>query len=302
MESNLINWKKVTIRPSKLKARARMKKDSLHFLCCPICHSDLTLTTQEVLHDEVTSGFLKCQACNRRYKIENGILDFALPELLNKQDRRWMLEYDRMARSYDIIMSYLAPLSSTGIELFQRYLWAKQLQIRKGAHVLDVSTGTGRNLPFILKQIGSNGKLAAMDISRGVLAYAKMKIEKRGWENVELERANASYLPYKTGIFDAVIHVGGVNTFGEKRRALHEMVRVAKQNAKIVIVDEGLAPEKQKTFLGKFLLKTNALYACKPPTKLLPKNIKNLKVTWKIIPSWIFPTSWPFYNMDFQKA
>lgn len=279
-----------------------MKKDSLQFLCCPICYSDFILTKQEVLHDKVTSGFLKCQACNKLYKIENGIPNFLLLDSLNKRDRKWMLEYDRMARSYDIIMCYLAPFFSTGLEPFERYLWVKQLHVKKGARVLDVSTGTGRNLPFILRQIGSNGKLVAMDISKGCLAYAKMKIEKRGWENVELQRANASYLPYKTDIFDAVIHVGGINTFGEKRRALHEMVRVAKQNAKIIIVDEGLSPEKQKTFLGKFLLRTNALYACEPPTKLLPENVKNLKVTWKIIPSWLFPTSWPFYNMSLQKA
>lgn len=293
---------KVTVKQSRLKVRASMKRDSLQFLCCPICQNDLILTKQEVLHDEVTSGLLKCQACNKAYKIKNGIPDFLLPEFLNKRDRKWMLEYDRMARSYDIIMCYLAPLFSTGLEPFERSLWAKQLQVKKGAHVLDVSTGTGRNLPFILRQIGSDGKLLATDISEGCLAYAKMKIEKRGWKNVELQRANASYLPYKTCTFDAVIHVGGINTFGEKRKALHEMVRVAKQNAKIIVIDEGLAPEKQKTFLGKFLLRTNALYACKPPTKLLPKNVKNLRVAWKIIPSWLLPTSWPFYNMDFQKA
>lgn len=284
------------------QARASMKKESLQFLCCPLCHSDLILTTQEVQQDDVTTGSLKCKACDLIYKIENGIPDFLLPKLLNERDRKWMLEYDRMARSYDIIMFYLAPFFSTGLEPFERYRWAKQLQVRKGAHVLDVSTGTGRNLSFILRQIGPNGKLFAMDISKGVLAYAKMKLEKKRWENVELQRANASYLPYKTGSFDAVMHVGGVNTFGEKKRALHEMIRVAKQNAKIVIVDEGLAPEKQETFLGKFLLRTNALFACKPPKKLLPRNVKNLKVTWKVIPSWLLPTSWPFYYMDFQKG
>ena len=80
--------------------------------------------------------------------------------------------------------------------------------------VLDVSTGTGRNLPFIASKIGKGGRLFAIDISRGVLDYARRKV-KQGW-NVEFQRANASYLPYKTGIFDAVMHVGGINTFGEK--------------------------------------------------------------------------------------
>ena len=134
-----------------------------------------------------------------------------------------------------------------------------------------------------------------MDISKGMLTYAKTKMHRRQWENIELSQANAAYLPYKDGIFDAVMHVGGINTFGDKKRALQEMVRVAKPKAKIVIVDEGLAPAKEKTFMGKFLLKMNALYRCKPPTQLLPKNIENLKVKWKMDPFW------PHYNMEFSK-
>jgi ubiquinone/menaquinone biosynthesis C-methylase UbiE len=141
-----------------------------------------------------------------------------------------------------------------------------------------------------------------MDISNGMLAYAKMKIDRKGWKNIELQRANASLLPYKENSFDAVIHVGGVNTFGDRAKALNEMVRVAKPNARIVIVDEGLSPHDQKTFLGKFLIKTNALYRCEPPTMLLPSNVKDVTVKWRIIYSALVNTSWPFYILEFEKA
>jgi ubiquinone/menaquinone biosynthesis C-methylase UbiE len=279
-----------------------MKKDLLRFLCCPICHDDLKLTAPDTSDDVVSSGILECDLCNKAYKIRNGIPDFLLPEMLNEQDKKWMFAYDRMALSYDIIMSYLAPSFSIGLEPFERRSWVKRLQIGKGARVLDISTGTGRNLPFINSQIGSQGKLVAMDISNGMLAYAKMKIDRKKWKNVELQRANASYLPYKENSFDAVIHVGGINTFGDKRKALSEMVRVTKHNSKIVIVDEGLQSEKQETFFGKFLIKTNALYRSKPPTLLLPKNVKNLRVSWGIIYSALINTSWPFYIAEFEKA
>lgn len=128
-----------------------------------------------------------------------------------------------------------------------------------------------------------------------------MKTRRKRWKNVELQRANASYLPYKNGTFNGVLHVGGINTFGERRRALCEMVRVAKPNARIVIVDEGLAPGEEKSLVGKLLLNMNALYACKPPTELLPENIKHLQVRWKIICNRFLPI-WPFYNMEFQKC
>jgi len=279
-----------------------MRRESLQFLCCPLCHGDLRLIVGRASSDVFLSGSLECDSCPRTYRIENGIPDFLLSETLNEKDKRWMLAYDRMSLSYDIIMSYFAPFFSVGQEPFERCTWVKRLRVVKGARVLDVSTGTGRNLPFINRQVGPQGRLVAMDISNGMLAHAKMKMDKRGLKNVELQRANASLLPYKENSFDAVIHVGGVNTFGDKAKALDEMVRVAKPKARIVIVDEGLSPHDQKTLFGKFLIRTNALYRCEPPTMLLPRNVRNIIVKWKIVYSTLVNTSWPFYILEFEKA
>ena len=95
-------------------------------------------------------------------------------------------------------------------------------------------------------------------------------------------------------LFDAVLHFGGINTFGEKERAIAEMVRVAKPGAKIVIGDEGLAPGKEKTWFGRRLLKMNTLFANKPPVDLLPENVEDFNLRW----------IWrgTFYVMDFRKG
>ena len=279
-----------------------MRKESLQFLCCPICHCDLRLIVHETSNDVLLSGSLECDSCRRTYRMENGIPDFLLPETMNEKDKKGMLTYDRMALSYDIIMSYLAPLSSIGQEPFERSVWVKRLRLGEGARVLDVSTGTGRNIPFINRQVGPRGRVVGMDISKGMLARARMKMDRKRLKNIELQRANASLLPYKENSFDAVIHVGGVNTFGDRANALNEMVRVAKPKARIVIVDEGLSPHDQKTFLGKFLITTNALYKSEPPTMLLPKNVRNPTVKWKIVYSTLINTSWPFYILEFEKA
>jgi ubiquinone/menaquinone biosynthesis C-methylase UbiE len=270
-------------------------------MCCPLCHGQLVLYVERTKGEEVSSALLQCSVCKKQYRVRSGIPDFVLPELLNETDRKWMRRYDRMARSYELMMGTLIPLFSIGSEPLERRRWVSQLDVRRGNRVLDVSTGTGRNLSLIVKVVGSKGRVSAIDISDGVLSYAQMKINRKKWKNVELQRANASYLPFKNDTFDAVLHVGGINTFGEKERALREMVRVAKPNAKIVVVDEGLAPGEEKSVIGKFLLKTNALYACKPPTELLPRNIKNVQVRWKIISSRFLPV-WPFYNMEFRKC
>lgn len=251
---------------------------------------------------EIISGILKCHACKREYEIDDGIPDFLLPEFLADEDERCMHEYDKMARDYDLTMSFLVPIFSLGLELLEKRSWVRSLQIKRGDRVLDVSTGTGRNISLIVREIGPNGRLVGMDISKGVLNYARMKAKRGRWMNVELHRANASYLPYKDSTFDAVMHVGGINTFGEKRRALHDMVRVAKPNAKIVIVDEGIAKGKEDTFVGGFLLRMNRLYWSKPPTKLLPKRIQNLRVNWGMLKLLGVVPVWPFYIMEFRRS
>ena len=278
-----------------------LKKDATQFLCCPVCHGELALETEMISGDEVVSGFLECNKCRIDYKIHDEIPDFVLPDLMNRTDEKWMRAYDGMARSYDLMMGIIIPFFSLGSEPFERRTWVNQLRAKPGDHVLDISTGTGRNLQLLAKKVGQNGRISAMDISNGALSYAKAKTRKGKPKNVDLQRANASYLPYKNNTFDAIIHVGGINTFGDKKKALEEMIRVAKPGGWMVIVDEGLAPSEQNSFVGKFLLKTNGLYACKPPTELLPKKVAGLQVRWKIIANRFLPI-WPFYNMEFQKS
>ena len=62
-----------------------------------------------------------------------------------------------------------------------------------------------------------------------------------------LIRGNASHLPLKDSYFDAVFHVGGINTFEEKELAIREMFGVARMEVKIIIVDEGLDPKLHNT-------------------------------------------------------
>ena len=45
-------------------------------------------------------------------------------------------------------------------------------------------------------------------------------------------------MPFRAEVFDCVFHVGGINFFSDKTRAIEEMIRVARPGTKIVIVDE----------------------------------------------------------------
>jgi len=146
--------------------------------------------------------------------------------------------------------------------------------------------------------VGENGLVVGVDISISMLRYAR-KIAKR-YQNVVLIRANASHLPLKDSYFDAVFHVGGINTFEEKELAIREMFRVARMGAKIVIVDEGLDPKLRNTKRGQKLLKQNALYSSLPPVNETKKYSNYLHVEWGILLNkWL--AFWPYYLVEARK-
>jgi ubiquinone/menaquinone biosynthesis C-methylase UbiE len=105
-----------------------------------------------------------------------------------------------------------------------------------GGRLLEVSIGTGGNLPFLV-ETGCVGEIYGLDISTGQLARCQGLVAKHGWP-VDLFLGKAEALPFKTGSFDSVLHIGGINFFSGKKQAIGEMIRVARPGTRIVIADE----------------------------------------------------------------
>jgi len=275
-----------------------MKLEIVEYLRCPACKGELKLKADRHTGAKVLSGQLLCQECNRGYEIADGLsnLVYPEPEKLPQIDAQFLKQYERIAASYDRTIRLMALLLGIWEPRARRRDLIAPLELEPGDCVLEVGAGTGSNMAIIAKRIGKDGKdgkLFALDLSPGMLAAAREKLRKRRIE-AEFVLGNGAYLPYKDDTFDAVLHFGGINTFGEKERAIAEMVRVAKPGAKIVIGDEGLAPGKEKTWFGRRLLKMNTLFANKPPVDLLPENVEDFNLRW----------IWrgTFYVMDFRKG
>jgi len=272
-----------------------MNKEVLDHLCCPACKGELELRPEEQEGRSVLSGKLFCGRCDRDYEIAYGLpnLVYPEPEKLPEIDRQFLDQYQRVAASYDRTLRLMMLAGALWEPRARCRDLVAPLGLKPGHRVLEVGAGTGSNLPLIAKQIGKEGQLLAMDLSPGMLAVAREKMARRGLP-AEFGLGNAGYLPYRDGLFDAILHFGGINTFGEKERALAEIVRVARPGARIVIGDEGLTPGKKNTRFGRWLLKQNSLYANKPPMDLLPDGIADVDLRW----------IWRglFYVISFRKA
>lgn len=109
---------------------------------------------------------------------------------------------------------------------------AERLDIRPGATVLDVGTGTGIFLPFILSQAGAKGQVIALDFAGAMLRLARSKGYNR---NVDYLCADVSGIPLAAQAFDNVVCYSSFPHFPDKIKALAEMGRVLKSGGRLSV-------------------------------------------------------------------
>jgi ubiquinone/menaquinone biosynthesis C-methylase UbiE len=91
---------------------------------------------------------------------------------------------------------------------------------------------------------------------------------------------NAEDLPLRDESFDAVLHVGGINAFNDRGKAIAEMIRVARAGTKIVIVDETarlMEPFFWIPGLRDWMERWGDRFS--PPVALVPQGMKDVRTT-----------------------
>ena len=105
--------------------------------------------------------------------------------------------YDRLLRSFSLL----------GVERQRRRLIG-QLGLGDGDTVADLCCGTGANLSYLWEAVGPTGTIIGVDLSRGMLDRAQIKIDEAGWDNVRLIEADVETWDPPEGV-----HVV-ISTFG----------------------------------------------------------------------------------------
>jgi len=102
-----------------------------------------------------------------------------------------------------------------------------------GQRVLDVGTGTGILIPFLLKAVGPTGHVTAVDYAEKMVEICNAKYA--GAPNVRVAVQRVENLDFPSESFDAVTCFGLFPHLENKEPALAQLNRVLKPGGKLII-------------------------------------------------------------------
>jgi len=250
-----------------------MKPETVSLLCRPGTHEPLRLASEPAPDRGIQEVLIGIHS-GERFRVRDGIPLLLDESTVTGSNRRFQRAYNRVAGLYDVAIRLVANLVGGG-EAYFRGDYLRELEGQDGARVLEVSIGTGANLRYMPLK----GAFFGLDLSWGMLKQCHRHL--RQWQlEAELILGNAEELPLRDETFDVVFHVGGINAFNDRAKAISEMVRVARAGTKIVIVDETAKVVDAFAWIPGFRRRMQEEFGDRlsPPVDLLPAGMREVQV------------------------
>ncbi len=169
-----------------------------------------------------------CAACGREFEREEGILR-AMGALSGRNRIAEAFyngpRFERFRFWENLFLSYAGGRKGARLQIL------RHLPQEPDGWWLEVGIGDGDNLPLLPE----GAQMAGVDIARQRLRRCRNAHAGRA---PVLALAEAEWLPFADGSFQAVFSVGGFNFYSDPARSLSEMVRVARPRGTIVVADE----------------------------------------------------------------
>lgn len=142
--------------------------------------------------------------------------------------------FHRVASYYDAMNSIL----SLGQDRRWRRQTAAALDLRPGARVLDVATGTGALAAEIHRRSSGAVAITACDLNETMLSVARRRAA-RLQANVDLVRCDATHLPFEPESFDAVTIAFAIDDMPDRAACAREMWRVLSPGGTLALLELG---------------------------------------------------------------
>lgn len=141
--------------------------------------------------------------------------------------------FDNIADHYDTLNHRL----SWNIDKGWRRKAIKQLERFHPQVILDIATGTGDSAIQSVAMLKPQ-KVVGADISEGMMAIGRKKVEALGMDNIiAFQKEDSLNMSFPDNSFDAVTAAFGIRNFQDLDRGLAEMCRVLKPGGHLSIVE-----------------------------------------------------------------
>lgn len=102
---------------------------------------------------------------------------------------------------------------------------------------VDLGSGRGNDVIRLAEEVGEKGYVYGIDISEGMIAKAKLNLQKFEVENAGIMQAELEKLPLKNQSVDLVISNCTINHASDKQAVWNEVYRILKSNGRFVVSD-----------------------------------------------------------------
>ncbi len=144
--------------------------------------------------------------------------------------------YSSSAEHYQMLLNFY---KGFGVNLDKwREEAIRRLPDLKEPRILDVSTGTGANLPLLVSKYPNYKEIVGIDYTPAMLAQANRRVRKHGWDNIHLQLADAREMStVLDGCFDLVMSTYSLSIIPESPRVLSEMKKLDSKNGYVMLLD-----------------------------------------------------------------
>jgi ubiquinone/menaquinone biosynthesis C-methylase UbiE len=153
------------------------------------------------------------------------------------KDKAEARRYDRVAWRYDFLESPMEMMAFSKLR--------SQMLAGVRGKVLDVGTGTGKNLRYYPAGV----ELVGIDISPKMLAKAKTRAEKLGLD-VDLQVMDVENLQFPDSTFDFIIVTFVFCSVSDPIKGLRELARVVRDDGTILLLEH---VRSENRVLGKIM-------------------------------------------------
>lgn len=141
--------------------------------------------------------------------------------------------YDRVNR----VMTY-------GFDRYWRKKMAERLPPFDKIALLDIATGTGDQIFFLMDHASSIDYAIGIDLAKEMLRIAQKKLKTKPYaDKITFQEVDALNLPFDDNAFECVTISFGIRNVTNVSLCLKEMARVVKKNGKVLILEASL-PKK----------------------------------------------------------